>query len=158
MFFTVCVLSVFTFCFVFFFKQKTAYEMRISDWSSDVCSSDLGKLERQFLSLAGTVRNCAGGPTPWGSWLTCEETYASQKDGENEQNHGYVFEVPASATIKPAAPVALKEMGRFNHEAVAVDPETGIVYETEDRRSEERRVGKECVSKCRSRWWPYNKK
>lgn len=91
------------------------------------------ELELQYLSLAGTVRNCAGGPTPWGSWLTCEETYASRKEGEYEQNHGYVFEVPASAEIRPAKPVALKEMGRFNHEAVAVDPETGIVYETEDR-------------------------
>ncbi|QEC52617.1 hypothetical protein EDD80_10772 [Anseongella ginsenosidimutans] len=91
------------------------------------------KLELEYLSLAGTIRNCAGGPTPWGSWLTCEETYESRKEGQNEQDHGYVFEVPASAKIKPAKPVALKAMGRFNHEAVAVDPETGIVYETEDR-------------------------
>lgn len=91
------------------------------------------ELELQYLSLAGTVRNCAGGPTPWGSWLTCEETYASREEGEYEQDHGYVFEVPASAEITPAKPVALKEMGRFNHEAVAVDPDTGIVYETEDR-------------------------
>src|SRR3546814_13346250 len=57
-----------------------------------VYNEQTGKLERQYLSLAGTVRNCAGGPTPWGSWLTCEETYASQKDGENEQNHGYVLD------------------------------------------------------------------
>lgn len=91
------------------------------------------ELELEYLSLAGTIRNCAGGPTPWGSWLTCEETYESREEGRNEQNHGYVFEVPASAKIKRAKPVALKAMGRFNHEAVAVDPETGIVYETEDR-------------------------
>lgn len=91
------------------------------------------EVELEYLSLAGTIRNCAGGPTPWGSWLTCEETYESRKDGQNEQNHGYVFEVPASAQINPVKPVALKAMGRFNHEAVAVDPETGIVYQTEDR-------------------------
>lgn len=91
------------------------------------------ELETQYLSLAGTIRNCAGGPTPWGSWLTCEETYESKTADVNEQDHGYIFEVPASAEIKPAKPVALRAMGRFNHEAVAVDPETGIVYETEDR-------------------------
>ncbi|HYH56626.1 MAG TPA: alkaline phosphatase PhoX, partial [Anseongella sp.] len=91
------------------------------------------KMEMQYLSLAGTIRNCAGGPTPWGSWLTCEETYESKTEGKNEQDHGYVFEVPASDKIKLAKPEALKAMGRFNHEAVAVDPETGIVYQTEDR-------------------------
>ncbi len=91
-----------------------------------------GKLERHFLSLAGTIRNCAGGPTPWGSWITCEETVI--RPGKNLQHeHGYCFEVPASAEIGLAAPVPLKAMGRFNHEAVAVDPGTGAVYETEDR-------------------------
>jgi secreted PhoX family phosphatase len=90
-----------------------------------------GKVERQFLSLAGTLRNCAGGPTPWNTWITCEE--AVDLAGEtNEKHHGYNFEVPASAT-GPVAPVPLKAMGRFNHEAVAVEPRTSIVYQTEDR-------------------------
>ena len=90
-----------------------------------------GKLERQFLSLIGTQHNCAGGPTPWGSWITCEE--AVDMPGEtNEQRHGYNFEVPVSAT-GPVMPVPLKAMGRFMHEAVAVDPRTSIVYQTEDR-------------------------
>ncbi|HEX8833196.1 MAG TPA: alkaline phosphatase PhoX [Abditibacteriaceae bacterium] len=93
-------------------------------------------LEKEFLSLAGTHRNCAGGPTPWGSWITCEETNARAdvaNGGTVEQDHGYNFEVPATSEIKLAQPIALKAMGRFNHEAVAVDPKTGIVYQTEDR-------------------------
>jgi len=94
-----------------------------------------GKIEKQFLSLAGTARNCAGGPTPWNSWLTCEEaTYKTGAyEGNAEKDHGYVFEVPASETIGLSDPLPIKQMGRFNHEAVAVDPATGIVYLTEDR-------------------------
>ncbi len=90
-----------------------------------------GKVEREFVSLTGTIRNCAGGVTPWGSWLSCEETLA-MPDDEISQPHGYIFEVPAHATTAVKA-VPLKEMGRFNHEAAAVDPKTGIVYLTEDR-------------------------
>jgi uncharacterized protein len=90
------------------------------------------KLEKHFLSLAGTHRNCAGGLTPWNSWITCEETVVT-RGGDNEQDHGYNFEVPATAEISLADPVPLKAMGRFNHEAVAVEPRSGIVYQTEDR-------------------------
>ena len=89
------------------------------------------EVETEFLSLTGTYRNCAGGPTPWGSWVTCEET--SERAGEFlEKDHGYNFEVIADPETGLQKPVPLKAMGRFTHEAVAVDPNTGIVYETED--------------------------
>ena len=89
-------------------------------------------LEKQFLSLAGTFRNCAGGVTPWNSWLTCEED-TTPKNEQFEQDHGYVFDVPATMDAAVAEPKPIIAMGRFNHEAVAVDPVTGIVYQTEDR-------------------------
>jgi secreted PhoX family phosphatase len=88
-------------------------------------------LEKQYLSLAGTIRNCAGGVTPWGSWLTCEEDVTRAGDGVSH-DHGWVFEVPALADGL-VAPVPLKGLGRFNHEAAAIDPRTSTVYLTEDR-------------------------
>src|SRR3546814_9827141 len=88
---------------VFFFKQKTAYEMRISDWSSDVCSSDLDEAAR------------------------AAEQFREQRMPKFLRH----FETVAGA----------------NDGAWVID----------DRwRSEERRVGKECVSTCRSRWSPYH--
>ena len=89
------------------------------------------ELERQFLSLAGTMRNCAGGPTPWNTWISCEECVQKAED-TFETDHGYNFEVPVLAR-GPVTPIPLKAMGRFNHEAVAVDARAGIVYQTEDR-------------------------
>lgn len=98
-------------------------------------------VERSFVSLAGTCRNCAGGPTPWGTWLTCEEcTYLPGDWSETNadlrpdvtKRHGYVFEVDARAE-EPVEPVPIPAMGRFYHEAAAVDPRTGFVYLSEDR-------------------------
>jgi secreted PhoX family phosphatase len=86
---------------------------------------------RDFVSLCGTIVNCAGGPTPWGTWITCEETTAGTTAGWTKP-HGYVYEVPVAATGTVAA-VPLKALGRFTHEAVAVDPRTNVVYETEDQ-------------------------
>jgi len=90
------------------------------------------KVVRQFLSLAGTLKNCAGGLTPWGSWITCEET-TDRASKTLAQDHGYNFEVPVTAEPTLTKAVPLKAMGRFKHEAVAVDPKTGIVYQTEDQ-------------------------
>lgn len=91
-----------------------------------------GKVTEQYLSSTGTYRNCAGGATPWGSWITCEEDTTSAGEG-SQTAHGYNFEIPAihKGLIRPEP---IRAMGRFNHEAVAVSPLSGIVYQTEDRR------------------------
>ena len=109
----------------------TSLEVRISGRDGELAV----ELVDEFVSLAGTIVNCAGGPTPWGSWLSCEETLRGTGSGYDKP-HGYVFEVPVDAT-GPVDPVPLRAMGRFVHEAVAVDPATGIVYQTEDRSNDE---------------------
>lgn len=89
---------------------------------------------REWWSLVGTFRNCAGGITPWGSWLSCEEGIDAAAPTGAEKNHGYVFEVPVNTVPgRPAEPLPLRHLGRFAHEAVALDPATGILYETEDQ-------------------------
>src|SRR3546814_3388361 len=94
-------------CFVFFFKQKTAYEMRISDWSSDVCSSDLVKT----LFVGGV-------------------------------------------NLDQCVMTTLEDANFLGYDTILV--EDGAATTSPDYRSEERRVGKECVSTCRSRWSPYH--
>jgi hypothetical protein len=101
---------------------------------------------RSWVSLNGTSFNCAGGATPWDSWITCEETPngvdqqrsfligpGDPDDLNYEQKHGYLYEVPVSrdpGQLEVAEPIT--QAGRFAHEAAAVDPSTGIVYMTED--------------------------
>ncbi|MEM9207865.1 MAG: alkaline phosphatase PhoX, partial [Pseudomonadota bacterium] len=94
---------------------------------------------RQHLSLAGTEINCAGGATPWGSWLSCEECFEDPglrmsrgREVHREERHGYVFEVPWRQD-GPVEPKPLRAMGRFEHEAAAVNPMSGVVYMTEDK-------------------------
>jgi hypothetical protein len=90
------------------------------------------RVTSQFLSLGGTLRNCGGGITPWGTWITCEET-TQRATGAFAKDHGYCFEVTTARFPARPAPEPLRAMGRFLHESVAVHPESGITYQTEDR-------------------------
>jgi secreted PhoX family phosphatase len=104
--------------------------------SIDVALGPRPRAIREFVSLSGTLANCAGGFGPWGSWLSCEETTERttplpESRGGWEKPHGYVFEVRAGADAQVAA-VPITSLGRFAHEAVAVDPSSGTLYLTEE--------------------------
>jgi uncharacterized protein len=85
----------------------------------------------EYVSLAGTARNCAGGPTPWETWLTCEESEL-RAGPAIDRDHGYVFEVDPHTSENNVNPTPLTALGRFAHEAVCVDPVRADLYLTED--------------------------
>ncbi|HYH28868.1 MAG TPA: alkaline phosphatase PhoX [Pseudonocardia sp.] len=91
-----------------------------------------GRPVNERVGIAGTSTNCAGGVTPWGTWLTCEETDSRAGDGALERDHGYVFEVDPFDRAALVDPRPVKALGRYSHEALAVDPGTSDIYLTED--------------------------
>jgi uncharacterized protein len=105
--------------------SKNAYDdTQIGGTTGIVVDNDTRKALRDFVTSSGQSTNCAGGATPWGTWLTCEES--------REPNHGYVFEVDPRNPQNELSATPIREMGCFSHEAVGIDPETGIAYLTED--------------------------
>ena len=91
-----------------------------------------GNWAGSYATLGGIYRPCAGGSTTWGSWLSNEEI-RSNAVSSTGRKHGYIFEVPADTSLTAVNTTPLVAMGRFAHEASAIDPATGYWYLTEDQ-------------------------
>jgi len=113
---------------------ERTYDPAAAGGTSTVVADKHNNKTGEHISLGGTAINCSGGITPWRTWLTCEETELKAGDPTTgyTKDHGFIFEVDPYDDRRNDNPTPLKEMGRFQHEAVAIDPATGIVYETED--------------------------
>ena len=120
------------------FGPGTPYDSMAQGGTTTVEVTPTGEVRQAFTSLNGTQMNCSGGPMPWGSWITCEETINGPDVGPDftgvpnvplQQRHGFIFEVPVGGQ-SDRQPIT--RAGRFAHEAVAFDPVEGILYLTED--------------------------
>ena len=120
------------------FGPGTPYDSAARGGTTTIEVTPKGKVVDAYTSLNGTQMNCSGGPMPWGSWITCEETINGPDVGPDftgvsnvplQQRHGFIFDVPAGgqSTREP-----ITAAGRFAHESVAFDPIDGILYLTED--------------------------
>ena len=114
-----------------FYDIKNTRTHCLGGTTSIVYNTKTEKVEKQYLSLAGTLVNCSGGVTPWNTWISCEETVMKNGRGITK-DHGYNFEVKPSYTPRLSKAMPLKAMGRFRHEGIAFD-RNGYVYQTEDR-------------------------
>ncbi|MBA3250332.1 MAG: DUF839 domain-containing protein [Geodermatophilaceae bacterium] len=120
-----------------FGDPSTAYDPLTGGGTTTVEVDGSGNVSRSYVSLNGTQMNCSGGPMPWGSWITCEETVNGDDVGpdftdqpnDGLKKHGYLFEVPVDGT---ASATPIRATGRFAHESVAWDAGTRALYQSED--------------------------